>query len=180
MMPGSQYLINLRSFPNGTPVPQRAPIPASEVQRHRHTCAMSYALPGNVTAIKAPKPECTGACNICGSETEDEDVRLLCCARCRIMVHNTCYDCPLPPFGAGWLCEVCSAGVEQPPVCALCPVLGGGAMRFTQCGRWAHVVCCLWIPGCILDPGSAPCLDEVCFHISLHVRRSLDCLRSQS
>lgn len=158
---GSEYLINLRTCPDGSSVPQRTPVPASEMQRHRHVCARSCALPDDVTAIHAPKLECTGACSICGSESEDEDVRLLCCGHCRVMVHNTCYDCAVPPIGAAWLCELCCAGVQQPPPCVLCPVLGGGPMRYTRCGNWAHVVCCLWIPGCVLEPGSPPFLDQV-------------------
>eukprot|EP00892_Ulva_mutabilis_P003513 jgi/Ulvmu1/1533/UM011_0263.1 len=160
-MQGSAYLINLLRYPDGSLVPARAPIPASEQRLHKQICARCRTLPSHVTAVHAPKPECTGACNICGSESEDDDVRLLTCAGCRIMVHNTCYDCPLPEVGAIWLCEVCDAGLQHPPACALCAVLGGGAMRFTRCGRWAHSVCCLWVPGCILNPGSPPCLEKV-------------------
>lgn len=163
-MIGSAHLINLRQSPDGSLVHAREPIPESESGRHRQICARSNVLPRHVAAVQAPQQECTGACSICGSESEDEDVRLLTCAGCRIMVHNTCYDCLLPKSGAAWLCELCNAGVQQPPVCALCPVLGGGAMRFTQCGQWVHVVCCLWIPGCVLNPGNLPCLEKVCSH----------------
>lgn len=160
-MPGSAYMINLRFCPDGSPVPTRQPIPEADLQRHRQLCAHCSDLPSHVAAVHAPQPECTGACNICGSESEDDDVRLLTCASCRIMVHNTCYDCPVPGAGEAWLCEVCHAGVQRPPGCVLCPVLGGGAMRFTRCGQWAHAVCCLWIPGCVLNPGSPPCLEQV-------------------
>lgn len=35
---------------------------------------------------------------------------------------------------------------------SVCPPVVGGALRRTSCGRWAHVVCCDYVPETHLDP----------------------------
>ena len=43
-------------------------------------------------------------------------------------------------------CEPCRAGLESPPTCELCPIIGG-VYKQTDVGRWVHLVCALYIPG---------------------------------
>ena len=43
-------------------------------------------------------------------------------------------------------CEPCRAGLESPPTCELCPLIGG-VYKQTDVGRWVHLVCALYIPG---------------------------------
>ena len=43
-------------------------------------------------------------------------------------------------------CEPCRAGLESPPNCELCPLIGG-VYKQTDVGRWVHLVCALYIPG---------------------------------
>ncbi len=47
----------------------------------------------------------------------------------------------------GWGHSRCHllAGLRKPPVCELCPVMGG-AMKATICGKWCHMICALWCP----------------------------------
>ena len=159
-MEGSQYLTNLIGSPECT-VPPRGPIPEPIKLQQKRASAAAFRLPDGVAA-QVVRQQCTGVCDVCHSDAETASVRLLCCAKCGIMVHNTCYGTACPPVGELWLCEVCEAGIDAnpPPVCALCPV-SGGAMRFTQCGRWVHCVCALWIPEVTMESEQEPCIDKV-------------------
>jgi PHD-zinc-finger like domain/PHD-finger len=168
-MAGAQYLPHLTSTAEVT-VPPREPIPDHMKQQQRRASAAAFHLPSNVEP-QAAKRECTGMCDVCQSDSETTSVRLLSCAKCGTMVHNTCYGTDCPPVGSVWLCEVCDAGIEQAPVCALCPV-SGGAMRFTKCGRWVHCVCALWIPEVTIQAAQAPCIDQVAPHASYALIRT--------
>lgn len=44
-----------------------------------------------------------------------------------------------------WLCQRCQAGVSHNQDCCLC-LLRGGALKPTDGGRWAHLVCAVTIP----------------------------------
>lgn len=161
-MEGAQYLTNLAASPE-LPVPPRAPIPFHMKQLQKQVSAVAFHLPSGVKP-QIIEQECTGVCDVCHSDAETQSVRLLCCAKCGIMVHNTCYGSACPGIGSLWLCEVCEAEIYTPPVCALCPV-SGGAMRFTACGKWVHCVCALWIPEVTLESEQAPCIDKVLHHV---------------
>lgn len=160
-MEGAQYLGKLTST-SVVSVPSRQPIPDHMMEQQKRVSAAAFQLPSNVKP-QYHAQECAGVCDICRSDAESSSVRLLCCAKCGATVHNTCYGTTCPPVGSVWLCEVCEAGIDSPPVCALCPVLGG-AMRFTECGRWVHCVCALWIPEVTLEVERPPCIDKVLTH----------------
>lgn len=93
-------------------------------------------------------------CAICNSTDGDPLDPIVLCDGCDLMVHTTCYGHPLikgVPEG-DWFCSQCSASKisdsETPKLlftCCLCPETGG-ALKSTVNGKWAHVVCSLFVP----------------------------------
>lgn len=94
-------------------------------------------------------------CAVCQSTDGDPSDPIVFCDGCDLMVHSTCYGSPLTkgiPEG-DWFCAQCL--VSQSPQtgngnadsfsCCLCPVTGG-AMKPTNDGRWAHIVCAVFVP----------------------------------
>ncbi|XP_016656123.1 PHD finger protein 14-like isoform X3 [Acyrthosiphon pisum] len=93
-------------------------------------------------------------CSICLGDASDDVNELIDCDECAISVHESCYgvhdsgsvnssisSCSTEP----WFCEACKAGIEN-PTCELCPNFGG-IFKETDCGKWVHLVCALYIPG---------------------------------
>lgn len=103
-----------------------------------------------VRAIKWLSPG-AGICAVCLEEEEDEEDLIVQCDGCGIFVHMLCYAVKHAPHGRLWLCDVCLIGASNcPPACALCPVIGGPLKR-SECGRWVHPTCALWIDGPALE-----------------------------
>lgn len=96
----------------------------------------------------------TPICCACLSDRSDDSNEIVTCDCCRITVHEGCYgvsdtasisstvsSCSTEP----WFCEPCKANVKNPD-CELCPNKGG-IFKETDCGKWVHLVCALYVPG---------------------------------
>ncbi|KAH6764173.1 RING/FYVE/PHD zinc finger superfamily protein [Perilla frutescens var. hirtella] len=93
-------------------------------------------------------------CAVCESTDGDPTDPIVLCDGCDLMVHATCYGHPFTkgiPEG-DWFCAQCldSKSEKNPapksqPTCCLCPV-SGGALKPTTDGRWAHLVCAIYVP----------------------------------
>lgn len=67
------------------------------------------------------------------------------CCFCLLVVNLACYGVPHYASVTHWLCQRCQAGVSHNQDCCLC-LLRGGALKPTDGGRWAHLVCAVVIP----------------------------------
>lgn len=86
-------------------------------------------------------------CAVCESTDGDPSDPIVLCDGCDLMVHTTCYGHPFTngvPEG-DWFCAQCLAKPQNPLSCSLCPVTGG-ALKPTSDGKWAHLVCALFVP----------------------------------
>lgn len=82
-------------------------------------------------------------CCICSDGTSDDTNQIVFCDGCDIAVHQECYGIRYIPEGL-WFCKKCELKAEG-ATCALCPN-GGGALKKSSQGQWAHIVCALFIP----------------------------------
>uniref|UniRef100_A0A0K0F7U5 PHD-type domain-containing protein n=1 Tax=Strongyloides venezuelensis TaxID=75913 RepID=A0A0K0F7U5_STRVS len=82
-------------------------------------------------------------CSICCIKDDDDFNQIIVCEICGTAVHQDCYGVsPLP--SRKWFCERCEINPIIPRKCVFCPYKGG-AMKQTTCGRWAHVICTMWL-----------------------------------
>lgn len=103
---------------------------------------------------ETPKIKAKPVCCACLGDRSDDSNEIVECDGCKVTVHEGCYgvsesisvsstisSCSTEP----WFCEACKANVKDPD-CELCPNKGG-IFKETDCGRWVHLVCALYVPG---------------------------------
>uniref|UniRef100_A0A8R1IPU0 Uncharacterized protein n=2 Tax=Caenorhabditis japonica TaxID=281687 RepID=A0A8R1IPU0_CAEJA len=98
--------------------------------------------------------EMVGGCCVCADENGWTDNPLIYCdgENCEVAVHQGCYGIQEVPEGE-WFCAKCSSAAAKVPgganeatfCCQLCP-FDYGALKKTDRGGWAHVICALYIP----------------------------------
>ncbi|GFQ73768.1 protein AF-10 [Trichonephila clavata] len=91
--------------------------------------------------------EMVGGCCVCSDERGWTENPLVYCdgQGCNVAVHQACYGIVQVPTGP-WFCRKCESQERSARVrCELCPSKDG-ALKRTDGGGWAHVVCALYIP----------------------------------
>ncbi|XP_077124463.1 protein AF-10 isoform X4 [Ranitomeya variabilis] len=91
--------------------------------------------------------EMIGGCCVCSDERGWAENPLVYCDGhgCNVAVHQACYGIVQVPTGP-WFCRKCESQERAARVrCDLCPHKDG-ALKRTDNGGWAHVVCALYIP----------------------------------
>ncbi|KAM4027720.1 protein AF-10 isoform 2-T2 [Anomaloglossus baeobatrachus] len=161
--PGSWMRYKGRVIGEKTWKTQRTLIPATEqgepkregpwnllkIQYGVHDKMVSGDLP--VTAeeeeLTTSMKEMIGGCCVCSDERGWAENPLVYCDGhgCNVAVHQACYGIVQVPTGP-WFCRKCESQERAARVrCDLCPHKDG-ALKRTDNGGWAHVVCALYIP----------------------------------
>ncbi|KAK3515877.1 hypothetical protein QTP70_034740 [Hemibagrus guttatus] len=97
--------------------------------------------------LPANMKEMIGGCCVCSDERGWAENPLVYCDGhgCNVAVHQACYGIVQVPTGP-WFCRKCESQERAARVrCELCPHKDG-ALKRTDNGGWAHVVCALYIP----------------------------------
>lgn len=94
---------------------------------------------------KGTSGEMLAGCSVCLDDEGTEENPLVYCDGCEVAVHRACYGIVSVPPG-NWYCRKCEFSDGRTKIkCELCPFLEG-ALKKTETGQWAHVVCALYIP----------------------------------
>ena len=149
----SRPIVNLiQQLPNadrceryGNWLHEKPPVPPPNEEMIEVAAAAAAAklqLPPGVEGIPMTWPPNT--CAVCDIAEEYDDNLLVQCDKCRMTVHQLCYGIKKFPDGV-WLCNVCKLGLDKPPPCIACPMIGG-PLKPTTDGRFIHLSCMTWIP----------------------------------
>ena len=111
--------------------------------------------------LATTRPRSSSAAAVNGEERDNEDRDANCCIcdigeagsenpivfcdGCDIAVHQYCYGVQHIP-GGDWLCRKCwLVGRNTSVNCVLCPNTDGAFKTTSIPGKWAHVLCALWV-----------------------------------
>ena len=151
----------------GVPNSPDVAAPSSGDATPTSTAAAAAAVVASVAAGGAPpppqptpalEPDDDTVCAVCFDGESTESNQIVFCDGCNIAIHQSCYGIRAIPRKS-YFCERCvevrtreryssrraARNARPPPSCCLCPCTGGALKRTTD-GRWAHIVCALWLP----------------------------------
>lgn len=117
-------------------IPKSVPKPP---QTHRPRSSSAAAVNG-----EGAGEEQDSKCAICDDGDCENTNAIVFCDGCDLAVHQECYGVPFIPEGQ-WLCRKCQLVGRQSPQCIFCPHTDG-AFKQTNNGKWAHLLCAIWIP----------------------------------
>lgn len=117
-------------------IPKSVPKPP---QTHRPRSSSAAAVNGEVAG-----EEQDSKCAICDDGDCENTNAIVFCDGCDLAVHQECYGVPFIPEGQ-WLCRKCQLVGRLNAQCVFCPH-EDGAFKQTSNGKWAHLLCAIWIP----------------------------------
>jgi hypothetical protein len=97
---------------------------------------------------------------------------MICCARCNVSVHQSCYGGLESLPTEEWLaiyfflkndaisyfvcrvCDLCASGRSpNTELCTICQHTGGAFRPTEVIGKWVHILCALWVPEVFFKDG---------------------------
>lgn len=114
------------------------------MDRLEKECFFESRTMGDCNDVSMYNIDENAVCVICNDGECHNTNAILFCDMCNLAIHQECYGVPYIPEGQ-WLCRRCLQSPSRSVDCVFCPSKAG-AFKQTLDGRWAHVVCALWIP----------------------------------